>query len=506
MTDYKEKYQKAVKVLDEVEQESFDNAQSLYKALFGILNELKGRHSEIDKAIAALPKRLTNNSILPVEQLTRIKDLIVSYFGNADDPGAAPNVLDTLLSTLKVSDQLHDDMAELQKDLQQAHSSKDFIRLAKKIATVVVKSTSNTAAASSEAYPIEVVKKGLLLQLEKWGESDSELAKSIDIAGLLKSLESVNSLQGLEHFYKEVFEALGQYLSIKDKFIVELSRLIETVVHQLAEISTDLDQESMKSSEERKSRAQLTALVGNQVSALKDSVHQSDSLSILKAVLSEQLGELNQSVSKLAALETVKAHEEAEERVKMIMSKLSVVESEVSDLKASLHQANEQAFVDALTGVPNRRAYDERIKLEFKRWQRKNEPLVLAVMDVDHFKSINDTYGHLIGDKVLRTISQLVDKKVRDSDFFGRIGGEEFAVIFTGIDLDIALKRLEQFRESIENCKFGFKGKRIVITMSIGCALFHGDDKPEDVYERADKALYQAKSSGRNKCISERDI
>ena len=506
MTDYKEKYQKAVKALDEVEQESFDNIQALYGALYNILNELKGRHVEIDKVIVALPKSLTNNSILPVEELARIKDLIISYFGNADDPGAASDVLGALLSTLKVSDELHDDVAELQKDLTQAHSSKDFVKLAKKTASVVVRSIPNKGAVSSDAYSIETITKGLLLQLEKWGESDSELEKSIDIASLLQSLENVNSLQSLEYFYKEVFEALGQHLSKKDKFIVELSRLIETVVHQLAGISTDLDKESKKSSEERKSRGRLTALVDRQVNALKDSVHHSGSLNILKTLLSEQLDELNQTVSNLAALESEKAQEEAEERVKTIMGKLSVVETEVLDLKASLHQANEQAFVDALTGVPNRRAYDERIKLEFKRWQRKKEPLVLAVMDIDHFKSINDTYGHPIGDKVLRTISQLVDKKVRDSDFFGRVGGEEFAVIFTGIDLDNALKRLDQFRESIESCKFGSKGKRILITMSIGCALFDEDDAPEDVYERADKALYKAKSSGRNKCISERDI
>ncbi len=506
MADYKEKYQKAIKALDEVEQESFESVQSLYKTLFNILNELKGRHSEIDKAIVALPKRLTGNSSPPVEELERIKDLIVSYFGSADDLGAAPNVLDTLLSTLKVSDELQDGMAKLQKDLAQAENSKDFVKLAKKTASVVLKSIPNTGDISSDAYSIEAINKALLLQLKKWGESDAELEKSIDIASLLQSLESVNSLQSLEHFYKEVFEALGQHLSKKDKFIVELSRLIETVVHQLAEISTDLDKESKKSSEERKSRGRLTALVDRQVNALKDSVHHSDSLNILKTLLSEQLDELNQTVSNLAALESEKAQEEAEERVKNIMGKLSVVESEVSDLKASLHQANEQAFVDALTGVPNRRAYDERIKLEFKRWQRKKEPLVLAVMDIDHFKSINDTYGHPIGDKVLRTISQLVDKKVRDSDFFGRVGGEEFAVIFTGIDLDNALKRLDQFRESIESCKFGSKGKRILITMSVGCALFDEDDAPEDVYERADKALYKAKSSGRNKCISERDI
>jgi len=281
--------------------------------------------------------------------------------------------------------------------------------------------------------------------------------------------------------------------------------LIETVVHQLSDLSLDLKQEGLDLGEAKKDRWRLTELMGGQINTLQDSVLQTDSLTILKSLLTERLGELNETVASFTELEEGRARE-AEERTERVIGKFNKLESEMLDLKSSLHKAHEQAFVDALTGIKNRRAFDERIGLEFKRWQRSKEPLVLAVMDIDHFKKINDTYGHPIGDKVLRTISQLIDKKVRDSDFFGRVGGEEFALIFTSSELDNVVKRLNQFRESIESCKFGSKGKRIVITMSVGCAMFREGDTSDDVYERADKALYKAKQMGRNKCLSELDL
>jgi len=266
-----------------------------------------------------------------------------------------------------------------------------------------------------------------------------------------------------------------------------------------------LKQEGLDLGEAKKDRWRLTELMGGQINTLQDSVLQTNSLTILKSLLTDRLGELNKTVASFTELEEGRARE-AEERTERVIGKFNKLESEMLDLKSSLHKAHEQAFVDALTGIKNRRAFDERIGLEFKRWQRSKEPLVLAVMDIDHFKKINDTYGHPIGDKVLRTISQLIDKKVRDSDFFGRVGGEEFALIFTSSELDNVVKRLNQFRESIESCKFGSKGKRIVITMSVGCAMFREGDTSDDVYERADKALYKAKQMGRNKCLSELDL
>ena len=504
MSDYKEQYMRAIKALGEAEKEGADNVESLYRVLMSILAELKGQHKSVDKAISALPRKLSKNGTVPIDELARVKDLIVSYVNTGDDIGAAPNVLETLLSNLKVSDSFQEGVEALQQSLAQARSSKDFVTIAREVASLVLKNTPVNSPSLSGGS-IADIKQGLLFQLEKLGKSDAELARSIDIPSLVNSLNKVNSLRDLEVFYKQVFEGLGQRISKKDEFIVELSGLIETVVHQLSELSADLKKEGVENAEITQDRWRLTELMGGQINTLQDSVLQTDSLSTLKTMLAEGLGELNQTVSEFAEMEEGRA-KQAEERALSVTNRLKRVESEASDLKHSLHQAHEQAFVDPLTGVANRRAYDGRIKLEFERWKRNREPLVLAVLDIDRFKGINDEYGHAVGDKVLRTISQLVDKKVRDSDFFGRVGGEEFAIIFTGSDLDNAVKRLNHFRESVAGCKFGYKGKRIVITMSVGCALFAEGDTPDSVFERADQALYKAKQTGRNKCLSELDL
>ena len=504
MSDYKEQYMRAIKALGEAEKEGADNVESLYLVLMSILAELKGQHKSVDKAISALPRKLSKNGTVPIDELARVKDLIVSYVNTGDDIGAAPNVLETLLSNLKVSDSFQEGAEALQQSLAQARSSKDFVTIAREVASLVLKNTP-VSSPSLSGGSIADIKQGLLFQLEKLGKSDAELARSIDIPSLVNSLNKVNSLRDLEVFYKQVFEGLGQRISKKDEFIVELSGLIETVVHQLSELSADLKKEGVENAEITQDRWRLTELMGGQINTLQDSVLQTDSLSTLKTMLAEGLGELNQTVSEFAEMEEGRA-KQAEERALSVTNRLKRVESEASDLKHSLHQAHEQAFVDPLTGVANRRAYDGRIKLEFERWKRNREPLVLAVLDIDRFKGINDEYGHAVGDKVLRTISQLVDKKVRDSDFFGRVGGEEFAIIFTGSDLDNAVKRLNHFRESVAGCKFGYKGKRIVITMSVGCALFAEGDTPDSVFERADQALYKAKQTGRNKCLSELDL
>jgi len=505
MTDYKDKYLRAVKALDEAEREGNDNAQDLYRVFISIIAEMKGQHRQIDKAIKALPKALADNTSPPIDELTNLKDLIISYFNKADAVGMAPEVLDVLLSALQVSDELHEGVDELQADLQQAATLKDYTNLVKQLASLVLKNTARQADQPASSSSISEVKQSLLQQLERLAESDIELAKNIDYVGLIKELKKVASLNDLEYFYQKMLEGLAQRISKKDEFIVELSGLIETVVHRLSELSSDLKRESTNNREAHKDRWRLTELMGGQIDTIQKSVLETDSLQTLKSMLSNRLGELNQTVVDFSELESKRALQ-AEEHVERISMQLNEMESEVLGLKSSLHQAHQQAFVDALTGIGNRRAYDERIDIEFERWKRNKESLVLAILDVDHFKNINDTFGHPVGDKVLRTICQLIDKKVRDSDFFGRIGGEEFAIIFAGSDLDNAIKRLNQFRASIEACKFGSKGKRIVITLSAGCATFSAEDDPDLVYERADRALLKAKQTGRNKCLSELEL
>jgi len=505
MTDYKDKYLRAVRALDETEREGHESVQDLYRVFITIIVEMRGHHREIDKAIQALPTKITGTVSPPINELLRLKDLIISYFNKGDEGVPAAGLLDSLLSNLKVSDVLHEGAGELQNDLLQASVQSDFIQIVKNISSLVLSHTDEEHVASVSEGEIEDVKRSLLHSLEQLAKSDIELAKSINHLTLIKELNKVVNLNDLEYFYQKMIEGLAQRITKKDEFIVELSGLIETVVHQLSELSADLKLESKNNKEAQEDRWRLTELMGGDINTIQKSVLETESLISLKSLLNNRLGELNKRVVSFSELESKRVLE-AEKHVERITMKLNTVESEVFNLKASLDQAHKQAFVDALTGISNRRAYDERMNVEFERWKRSGESLVLAILDVDHFKKINDTFGHPIGDKVLRTICQLIDDKVRESDFFGRIGGEEFAIIFTGSDLANAIKRLNQFRGSVEGCKFGSKGKRIVITMSVGCALFAKDDTPESVYTRADQALLKAKKTGRNKCLSESDL
>lgn len=503
MTDYKEKYMRALKELDEAEQEAADNIQALYQVLASILREFKGHHRAIDEAINLLPKKIPNSGVAPVEELSRVRDLVISY-SDKGETGSVVATLNTLLFNLKVSDDLHDSVVALQESLTQVRTPKDLKIFTQKLVGLIIGAISANGTSSNKAS-FAGIKSALLLQLEKLEDMDSGLAESVKVAGLHNILEGIGNLPALGFLYKETFDVLGRRIVKKNEFIVELSGLIETVVHRLAELSLDLKQEGLNEADALKDRWRLTELMGGQIDTLQDSVLQTESLTTLKSLLTEQLGEFNQTVSDFAELEEHRANE-AEEYALSVANRLKNLESETEDLKLSLLQAHEEALVDVLTGVANRRAFDERIRLEFERWKRNKEPLILAVLDIDRFKKINDTYGHQIGDKVLCTIGQLINNQVRDSDFFGRVGGEEFAIIFTGSNFDNAIKRLNQFRKSVEDCKFGYQGRRITITMSVGCALFAIGDTPDDVYERADQALYKAKGSGRNKCVSEREI
>ena len=178
--------------------------------------------------------------------------------------------------------------------------------------------------------------------------------------------------------------------------------------------------------------------------------------------------------------------------------------SHVSRYHLDKHRLIEQKFHnhhDALTKVPNRAAYNERMEIEYRRWKRHGSSLCLAVLDVDHFKNINDNYGHAAGDKTLQVIAQNINRCLRATDFLSRWGGEEFVILFPQIPEKDLTKPLETIRRQIERIPFKFKDVKVTITVSIGASYFKMDDKIETVFDRADKALYEAKSTGRNRCI-----
>jgi two-component system cell cycle response regulator len=164
------------------------------------------------------------------------------------------------------------------------------------------------------------------------------------------------------------------------------------------------------------------------------------------------------------------------------------------------HQMYQVALRDGLTGAYNRRYLDERLLSEMAFAQRHRIPLGLLMLDLDHFKMVNDTFGHQAGDAVLQRFHALLEEQVRTEDVVARYGGEEFAVLCREADEGSAAVVAERLRRAVEGAAFEYDGQSIPVTVSIGVAisLDVNVDGPESLVRQADLALYQAKEAGRN--------
>jgi len=177
------------------------------------------------------------------------------------------------------------------------------------------------------------------------------------------------------------------------------------------------------------------------------------------------------------------------------------LQNETNNYQKTLKQQSKQLHIDFLTKIPNRAAWSERLQVEFTRYQRYQHPLNIAIIDIDKFKVINDTFGHLAGDKVLNVIAQTLQKSIRNTDFIARFGGEEFAVLFPEISNKQAQITLNKLCATIKKIPFKFKKQSISITISVGCTSFSKDDDLDSSFERADQALYHAKNNGRDQVV-----
>ena len=166
-------------------------------------------------------------------------------------------------------------------------------------------------------------------------------------------------------------------------------------------------------------------------------------------------------------------------------------------------QLYKRATTDDLTGLYTRQYIDERLAQEIERAKRYQRPFSILMVDLDHFKQVNDTYGHSTGDLVLQIVSDILIQDLRDTDIAGRLGGEEFIIILGETQQDGAVNFAERIREEIESKHIEKDNKVIKVTASIGLACYKKSykDQFERLIEDADKALYKAKNSGRNRVV-----
>jgi diguanylate cyclase (GGDEF)-like protein len=187
-----------------------------------------------------------------------------------------------------------------------------------------------------------------------------------------------------------------------------------------------------------------------------------------------------------------------EERVQERTLELNIALQELESANEELERKN---VLDELTGLHNRRFYDQKIQAEYRRSRRNLTPLSLVIIDIDHFKSVNDNHGHLVGDHCLVWLSAHIKQSLkRSADKAFRYGGEEFCLILPDTELSGAITLAESLRCAIEAQNFQFQDADIAITISCGISTYQqeSDVTPEQLFSVADKALYKAKHNGRN--------
>ena len=213
--------------------------------------------------------------------------------------------------------------------------------------------------------------------------------------------------------------------------------------------------------------------------------------------------ELRQLVNGLLA-----ATREMEQRTKSLEGELQRSSEQVLDLRSKLDNVRKESLTDPLTGIANRKAFDEALRQAEAQRSTDREPAALLLCDIDHFKVFNDNWGHQTGDQVLRLVANCLSENVKGRDTAARYGGEEFAVLLRGTSLKDATLVAEQIRETVQTKKLVKKSTGDVlgsITISIGVAEFGADETGESLIRRADACLYGAKQHGRNLVVNQGD-
>lgn len=320
-------------------------------------------------------------------------------------------------------------------------------------------------------------------------ESVEEL--KVQLSEETQALAFLPSLQSVAVLVAAALDKIRNEKSDLEAFLRMLTQRLQEIDQHLSEGLT------ARQTAAHHSHARFDLAVNDQMTGIETSLQAATDISSLKQTIQQRLEGIRENMT-LFRREEEEREKEAQRQVGLLSSRVREMETEIGELHTRVRTEQASALQDALTNIPNRLAYERRSGEEFARWRRYKHALTLLVLDIDHFKHVNDRYGHQAGDKVLRIIAQLLDKEVRDVDFIARYGGEEFVVLLPETALEGARVVAEKLCACVRDCEFHHGGQRVPITISCGIAVFKEADTVSQVFERADAALYRCKLKGRD--------
>lgn len=314
---------------------------------------------------------------------------------------------------------------------------------------------------------------------------------------LMRRLETASDAEVLEACLEELS---GLMRASGGNLEADIQNYLMSLNQQLAYLRSFVDNSDALEQTQRQRNNLLDQTVRQDLSKIHTTVQNTRDINELKQSVNAQLDSLIQAMNAHKASENEHLDALRRERNALI-ERVIEMERETASFRQQAEDAHVESRTDPLTGMPNRLAFNQAFDEELKRFQRYGEAFSLCVGDLDLFKNINDQYGHLAGDKVLRLTAKVLRQNLREVDFIARFGGEEFVILLPSTSGNDALQAAEKVRTALENSPFNFQGQPVKVTISIGGAEIREDDTLDSLFERADQRMYEAKQAGRNKVV-----
>lgn len=410
------------------------------------------------------------------------------------------NVLESIIDGLNVSneakEQLKDKVFEV-KPTREIHvlldDLKDILH-----ESGVIEGSDSLANMNKESVNNILDHNELLIRLIEFLPLEEDIKEKAE--QLKENFSHGVSTEELPQALKLIAELISRMRSNVQQEQKEFERFLKALNGRLEEVDLYLKNSLTDYQQSYQNGLELDDAVMEQVKGIGDSVLSINNIDDMEQAVQLHLDKIISHIDLHRDKESARVAQ-VEEKNNQLSTQLKLLESESGKLRQQVVESRNKALIDQLTQLPNRMAYDERIKQEYARWKRYHPTLIIMVWDIDYFKKVNDTYGHQAGDKVLKVVADLLQNNLRETDFIARFGGEEFVGLMPETTLGGGFKIADKIRSAIEKLEFHYRGSNVKVTISCGISLFMENDTPETAFNRADKALYQAKDEGRNRCV-----
>ncbi|AQS37383.1 diguanylate cyclase [Shewanella psychrophila] len=501
----KQKLHSARVALDSMNEDRNDKLRTLLQFIGHLSLACKGQNIELDNKLAKLRHNFTNFETVEesLPELVEVEQLLKHQYNHVmvqleDSRASLSRVIRQIQRVQSVPEKVKKEINYFKKDLSKPfHTFWDYIPKVEKLVGFYESILEEQLAQGDK-----------LVVLPKHRQLAHELAHMISeiefrkdqrdrILVLKEVLSNDIEIDSLIDAYQTVLSLLLDNIAREKSASQEFLYALNDALSAVREVVSDSYNNNQRSSQLKK---QLNREINSRVDNVGEAIIDIDDIHSLKSQVTEQLASIRAALGRKEALEE---REQALLRKSMeaMRKELNELSKEADTFKERLFEQQKLNLLDALTQLPNRAALEERMEQEFRNFQRHKQPLWVAVADIDHFKTINDSFGHSTGDKTLQVIAMALKNSLRDTEFVARYGGEEFVLIIPDVNATDIDQLLNRVREKVKSIPFKFKNQRITVTVSIGAAQIINNELINETFDRADAALYRAKHESRDRVI-----